>query len=112
MELPNRFEAFIPPQKLVGYLLSSTHAVGKGKAKFFRHFGFNELHADWLNDELLIVAHTATPIRTTTTPFGTKYVIDGTIDTPDGIMINVRTVWIIEEGEPRPRFVTAYPNSR
>jgi hypothetical protein len=41
--------------------------------------------------------------------YGTKYVIDGMIETPDNIAVQVRTVWIIEEGEDRPRFVTAYP---
>ncbi|MGH7599609.1 MAG: DUF6883 domain-containing protein [bacterium] len=42
MKLPNREKAYIPPSKLRDYLLSETHVVGRGKAKFFRMFGFKE----------------------------------------------------------------------
>ncbi len=44
--------------------------------------------------------------------FGTRYVIDGIIHAPDGRTPNVRSVWFIEQGEPIPRFVTAYPLPR
>jgi hypothetical protein len=42
-------------------------------------------------------------------PYGTKYMIDGALDTPNGVMIRVRTIWIIEKGQDTPRFITAYP---
>ena len=45
----------------------------------------------------------------TESPHGTKYVIDGTLENPKGVMIHVRTIWIIETGDDQPRFVTAYP---
>ena len=41
--------------------------------------------------------------------YGTKYVIDGSIETPSGNVVKVRTIWIIEKGQDRPRFVTVYP---
>jgi len=42
MRLPNGTNAYVPREKLVEYLLSETHAVGKSKARFFRGFGFDE----------------------------------------------------------------------
>ncbi len=29
--------------------------------------------------------------------------------TPRGTIINLRTIWLMEPGNDRPRFVTAYP---
>jgi hypothetical protein len=43
------------------------------------------------------------------TPFGTKYRIDGELITPSGIKARIRTIWILETGEELPCFVTAYP---
>jgi hypothetical protein len=43
------------------------------------------------------------------TQYGVNYVVDGSLATPIGITVNVRTVWIIEAGEEEPRFVTAHP---
>jgi hypothetical protein len=45
-------------------------------------------------------------------PFGTRYVIEGIISTPDGRAPFIRAVWFIETGEQIPRFVTAYPLQR
>jgi len=42
-------------------------------------------------------------------PYGTKYVVDGQLETPEKGLVLIRTVWILEEGETYPRFVTAYP---
>ncbi|MFZ3091649.1 MAG: DUF6883 domain-containing protein [Nitrospirota bacterium] len=35
--------------------------------------------------------------------------IDGTLQTPSGAFIRVRTIWVIDKDMDRPRFVTAYP---
>jgi len=42
-------------------------------------------------------------------PFGTRYVIEGRISTPDARNPAIRAVWFIEHGEEVPKFVTAYP---
>ena len=112
MKLPNHEEAHIPEAKLYDYLLSPTHPVGKGKAKFFRLFGFNEHSADVLEAGLLAIAQTEDVVKVNRTPFGVKYIIDGTLLTPENTVINVRTVWIMEPGEERPRFVTAHPREK
>ena len=44
-------------------------------------------------------------------PYGTKYIIDGGLTTPNGVSAEARTVWIVEVDDVRPRLVTAYPAS-
>ncbi|MBU2611933.1 MAG: hypothetical protein KJ606_13460 [Chloroflexi bacterium] len=47
--------------------------------------------------------------ETEKSPFGTKFIVNGELETPKGVMIRIRTIWIIEEGQDNPRFITAYP---
>jgi hypothetical protein len=108
-ELPNREKAYIPPSKLRDYLLSETHVVGRGKAKFFRMFGFDETNTDLLEQGLIAIAQNEAVKTETISPYGTKYVIGGSLQTPLGRVISLTTVWIIDKGQDRPRFVTAVP---
>ena len=109
MKLPNRENAYIPPAKLTGYLLSETHSVGKAKAGFFRLIGFDEARVDTLEQGLLAIARSEEVREVTPSPHGTKYVVEGALETPTGRLVQVRTVWIVELDQDRPRFVTAYP---
>jgi hypothetical protein len=43
-------------------------------------------------------------------PFGTKFEVGATIRGPAGREAKVRTIWIVNAGDDRPRFVTAYPD--
>jgi hypothetical protein len=45
-------------------------------------------------------------------PFGTRYVVDGALAAPDGRAPVIRSVWFLETGQETPRFVTAYPLER
>ena len=112
MNLPNRSEAYVPPEKLHNYLLSLTHSTGQSKARFFHRFGFRKANAELLEAALLLVAQTGNILFETVTPFGVKYIIDGSLQTPSNAVIAVRTIWIIEHNERRPRFVTAYPKGK
>ena len=109
MKLPNRESAYIPPSKLVDYLLSETHPVGRSKAKFWRAVGFDETNVAMLERGLIAIAHSEEVKEIVSSPYGVKYVIEGTLQTPAGNLIQVRTVWIIDTGQDHPRFVTAYP---
>ncbi len=109
MKLPNRENAFVPTQKLKDYLLSETHPVGKAKAKFFRSFGYNEANVELLERGLLTIALNQEVNETVSSPLGMKYIVDGALHTPVGRKINLKTVWIIDKGQDRPRFVTAVP---
>ncbi len=109
MKLPNSKKAIIPKEKLTDYLLSETHATGKFKARFFRNLGFDETNVDLFEKSMRKLAQSNDVKEEFSSPYGKKYVVDGEIDTPSGKPIMVRTVWIIEEGQKRPRFITIYP---
>ena len=110
MKLPNREFAYVPQSKLKDYLLSETHVVGRSKAKFFRMFGFNETNLELLEQGLITIAQTQEVKEEVSSPHGKKYVIDGSLLTPINRSVNVKTVWIIEKGQDKPRFITAHPN--
>jgi hypothetical protein len=43
------------------------------------------------------------------TPYGTKYIVQGWIESPEKRRAFVLTVRVIEAGQAGPRLVTAYP---
>jgi len=109
MKLPNREKAYIPSAKVKDYLLSNIHSVGRWKAKFFRTYGFDETNKGLLVEQLMNIIHSQEVNDIIPSPHGIKYIIEGPLETPTGSLVKIRTVWIIDEGQDRPRFVTAYP---
>lgn len=109
MKLPNSTSAVVPREKIIDYLLSATHREGRGKAGFFAPFGFSADSWEVLAAALLRHAARHELAMIEPSPFGQRYVIDGELETPSGRSPTVRTVWFIETGDDRPRFVTAYP---
>jgi len=109
MKLPSGGHASIAPAKLQGYMLSETHPAGPSKAKFFRAEGFDETTLPLLQAGLLLIAKECEVTRVSSSPHGMKYVLDGSLPTPAGHMVAIRTRWIIDTGQNTPRFVTAYP---
>jgi hypothetical protein len=109
MPLPNADQAIVPAEKLTNYLLSETHPVGKLKARFFRSLGYDERNVDLLREQLREIARSGVVSKKfDPSPYGTKYIVDGQLISPTGGQVLIRTVWVIEPGQP-PRFVTAYP---
>ena len=109
MKLPDSEHAVVPTEKLEGYLLSEVHPVGRAKAQFLKNLGYDSTDAGVLAKDLLIIAREQDVSDVQASAFGTKYIIDGMIQTPSGAIVAIRTVWIVEFNNPRPRFVTAYP---
>jgi hypothetical protein len=109
MELPNRESAYIPREKLTGYLLSETHPVGKAKARLFRRLGYDENNVDRLERELLTIAQCENVNEVDPTVHGVKYAIVGKLTTPLGSTLPIRTIWFIADDDTKPRFITAYP---
>lgn len=109
MKLPNGENAYIPPAKLTRYLLSETRSVGKAKAGFFRITGFDIASVSELERGLLAIALSEEVQEVVRSLHGTKYILDGALQSPTGRIVIVRTVWIVEPNQDRPRFVTAYP---
>ncbi len=110
MRLPNAKQATVDTQKLIGYLLNTGHPVGRFKARFFRSLGFDESNVSVLEGQLLRIAQEEEAIEAKSSPYGTKYVIDGQVEGAVGRRARVRTVWIVETNRDQPRFVTAYPS--
>ena len=109
MKLPNWENAYVPPAKIRDYLLSERHIIGRSKAKFFRLAGFKEGNLDLLERGLMTIAHSEDVKEVALSPHGTKYILEGLLQTPAGSAVQIQTVWIIDKQEDRPRFVTAYP---
>ena len=109
MKLPKAQNAYIPSHKLNDYLLSKTHPVGRWKSKLFRGFGYDETKMDFLERQLLDIANSENVKESITSKHGTKYVVEGSLETPSGHIVKLRTIWVVDEGQDRPRFVTAYP---
>lgn len=109
MKLPNSNKAIIPKEKLTDYVLSETHSTGKFKARFFRNLGFDETNIQILEGFLRKIAISGNVKDEIISPYGIKYVLDGKIEAPAGKSVKIRTIWIIEKGQNRPRFVTVYP---
>jgi len=51
-------------------------------------------------------------IKIQDTQYGRNYVISGLILTPKKRKVSITTVWTIDKGDKKPRFVTAYPLKR
>ncbi|HEX9272935.1 MAG TPA: hypothetical protein VGA01_12050 [Candidatus Binatia bacterium] len=112
MRLPNAEHAEITEAKIVKYLLSTSHRAGKSKAAFFMQFGFTA--GQWEDLAGALKRH-ATHNEITAeekTIFGTRYVIEGRLEAPDGTWLNVRSAWFVDNDGEIPRFVTAHPLRR
>jgi len=112
MKLPNREKVHISRRKLTDYLLSETHPIGRWKAKFFRALGFHEANVNLLLEGFRTIAQSEDVIEVASSPHGTKYVLEGSLLTPEEGHVYVKTVWIIDKDQDRPRFVTAYPSEK
>lgn len=109
MKLPHRENAYVPRAKLSDYLLSETHPVGGLKSKFFRSIGFHEANLDLLEQQLLSLAYAQEVKDISESPYGRKFIIEGYLQTPVGLQVPVRTIWLLEPDDVRPRLITAYP---
>lgn len=109
MSLPATDRAFIQPEKLRDYLLSTEHPVGRFKAAFFIRLGYSR--KDWrrLEIDILQLARSGTALESQVFSFGRKYEVNGMLRGPSGREAKVTTVWIVRSGEDYPRLVTVYP---
>ena len=109
MLLPNAELAEIDSEKLLGYLLSPTHPVGKFKARFFAVLGYSADEWQTFEADLRIqhLSQDAEPGEVT--PYGQPYTIRAILKGPNGESALVTSVWFVRPFTPAPHFVTAYP---
>ena len=108
MKLPNAGAAIVDRRKVTGYLLNPLNVQNQGKARQFGQFGF--VMSDWQALAMALAEHPVTNdvSKTERSPYGTKYAVECHLATPDGRNPCLRSVWIVDNGQTTPRFVTAY----
>jgi hypothetical protein len=109
LKLPNVEHAEIPEDKIVGYLLSEVHPIGRWKAEFFKSLGYSSDAPDLFRRDLLDLVKGSEVSDQMPTAYGTKYVVDGYLRAAMATPVMIRTVWIVAREEAPPRLVTAYP---
>lgn len=112
MKLPNAKLAKIAESKIVDYLLSHTHRLGRHKAALFEKFGFTIEKAYVLEKRLKELVLKNEVVAMEDSIFGTRYVVEGDLATPSGRELCIRSIWFIKRGEKVPYFVTAYAAKR
>lgn len=108
VRVPNAGRAVIEPAKVRDYLLSTTHPVGRFKARFFLGLGFR---ADDGGAFALALRQQHLPQEATLAEldqYGQRFVVRAILQGPAGGALVV-SVWFVRAGEDFARFVTAYP---
>ena len=108
MKLPSAEDVEIEAAKIVGYLLSRSHPVGRFKARVFAAVGFDETNADAFAREVRRIAAEGDVTTTQETKFGRKYTVPGELRGPSGAL-PVSTGWFQEVGASGVRLVTVRP---
>ncbi|MEX0613255.1 MAG: DUF6883 domain-containing protein [Pirellulales bacterium] len=109
MQLPNVEAAVVEKEKVVGYLLNPQHPDGAGKAQFFEAMGFRADQWQVLAGALRSVGESWPITRRVDSAHGSKYIVEGTLETPSGRAARIPTVWIVDRNAEAPRLATAYP---
>ena len=111
-KLPNAYRAEVDMSKIVDYLLSTWDPETADKARFFLRFGFNLERWSEFADALQQHAVNGVVTNTVVSPYGLRYRVDGTLETPDGRNPKIRSIWQIDNGRSIPRLITAFPLRR
>lgn len=109
MELPNAHLARVERERLLDYLLNESHPDNGGKAAFFLGLGFSPNNWLALARALVQLAEESELVTSMESVHGIKYIVDGRLTLALRKSAAVRTVWIIDKNDERPRLVTAYP---
>ncbi len=112
MKLPNAHLALVGKEKIIDYLLNAAHPDNGGKAVFFTSIGFQRDEWETLARALRKRTQAAEATESLESDHGTKYIVDGMLETPNGKSRAARTIWIVDRGRNCPRLVTAYPAKR
>lgn len=108
-KLPLTERAIVDLTKVSGCLLNTSHPDNGGKARFFEALGFTTSEPIRLVAALKTLAPAGNVVHQVTSAHGTKYVVDGHLESAEGRRRFARTIWIVDKGRELPRLVTAYP---
>ena len=102
------FDVYIPKEKFTDYLLSSTHSVGKHKAKVFKAaLGYTIDNWEDLLDNILDNFDETKLIETERIKAGIKYNCIMNLTGPNGNTCPVKTTWILRPETDTYQLVTA-----
>ena len=106
MKLPS--DALIATEKLTKYLLVR-RPVGD-KSEFLRQAGYTLDNWQQLEQNIRqqILSQEAVPIEQTR--YGEYFEIRASLTGPNGVTVNVRTVWMKESSSGVTKFITLYPD--
>jgi hypothetical protein len=106
MQLPDAKNAWVPIEKVVGFLLNTSHFKGRDRAKFLMRFGFDPRDPESLRRALVEQALEGSAFAREETSYGVIWNVVGRLPSPDGRDPIVTTGWIERPGDGRPRFTT------
>lgn len=106
---PLPLERQIDKSKLVEYLLHPVNS--RGKSGYFSLYGYSLANWEDLRASLLEHAQRWPVATVVATNFGTKYIVTGTLKTPNGRqpLPVITAVWQQDNGDIDVRLITAYP---
>lgn len=108
MKLPGGSNASIDLAKLRDYCLSPTHPRGKHKARvFLSALGFDQTHAEVLHQALMRAAVEAEAELSRSDVYGERYTVDFEIWN-EGRRAQIRSAWIIRNGDTTPSLATCF----
>jgi hypothetical protein len=81
--------ATVPERKITHYLLNPAHIAGGSKARFFLRFGFTASEWRLLAEALIRHARENEVAAMHETLHGTRYVVEGLLEAPDGSLLNI-----------------------
>lgn len=101
-------DAIISEAKLTKYLL--VLLPKDDKSQFLAQAGYTIENWQQLEQDLREQILPLEAIQITETEFGVKYRIRGSLIGPNGITIQVITIWIIDSLDQQTKFVTLFPD--
>ena len=93
--------------KVRDYLLNPDNPQNRGKAGRFGQYGFARNQRQVLADAPYRHPALNPVVRVAASPHEVKHVVECSLGKPDRRNPCLRSVWIIEDGQDRPRLITA-----
>jgi hypothetical protein len=101
-------DSIVPEAKLTRYLLIERSR--NDKSKFLAQAGFTQENPDELLAALRQLSRSCNATADRTDQYGIYYQVKGTLVGPNGISLNVVTVWLERQIDQQFQFVTLIPD--
>ncbi|MCL5031560.1 MAG: hypothetical protein M1480_21355 [Bacteroidetes bacterium] len=102
--------AIITPEKIKEYLLSQRKR--NDKSKWLAKAGYTLENWNELETDLRTQILNKDAVYTDTTIYGNIFEIKGVLNGPNGMSLEVCTIWIIEHESESTKFITMYPERK